>query len=125
MDQEVYRLALALVLTGLVFFAWQYYRGILREKPSEPVEIRQQIEKTEFEKTAIRKDLSNYKNCGHLKIMVYPIYKALEFLYKRIKNLGIALILLTLGIRILIAPFMFKQVQNSKKLQHYRVRFRR
>jgi YidC/Oxa1 family membrane protein insertase len=48
--------------------------------------------------------------------VVYPIYKALEFLNRRTKNLGIALILLTLAIRALLAPLMFKQLQGSKKM---------
>ena len=47
MDQEVYRLVMALLLTGLVLFAWQYYRGILLERTSEHVEVRQQVEKGE------------------------------------------------------------------------------
>ena len=116
MDQEVYRLVLALVLTGLVFFAWQYYREVFGGKSLDPVEVSQQVEKSETQKKTIRKDLSNYENCGSLKIVVFPIYKALEFFYERTKNLGIALILLTLGIRTLLAPLMFKQLQSSKKM---------
>ena len=116
MDQEVYRLVLALVMTGLVLFAWQYYRGVFGGKSLDPVEVSQQVEKPETQKTTIRKDLSNYENCGSLKIVVFPIYKALEFFYERTKNLGIALILLTLGIRTLLAPLIFKQFQSSKKM---------
>jgi hypothetical protein len=43
MDQEAYRLVLALVLTGLVFFAWQYYRGVFGAKPLDPVEVSQHV----------------------------------------------------------------------------------
>ena len=116
MDQEIYRLFLALVLTGLVLFAWQYYRVSFCGKSSDPVEVSQQTEVTETQKTTIRRDLSKYENCGYLKIVVYPIYKVLEFLNRRTKNLGIALILLTLAIRALLAPLMFKQLQSSKKM---------
>jgi YidC/Oxa1 family membrane protein insertase len=116
MDQEVYRFVLALVLTGLVLFAWQYYQDVFLEKPSDPVEDSQQTEIAQTQKTTIRHDLSKYENCGHLKIVVYPIYKALEFLNKRTKNLGIALVLLTLAIRALLAPLTFKQLQGSRKM---------
>jgi YidC/Oxa1 family membrane protein insertase len=116
MDQEVYRLVLAMVLTSLVFFAWQYYRGVFGGKHLDPVEVSQQAEKSETQKTTIRKDLSNYENCGSLKIVVFPVYKALEFFNERTKNLGIALVLLSLGIRTLLAPLMFKQLQSSKKM---------
>ncbi len=116
MDQEVYRFFLALVLTGLVLFAWQYYQDFFWGKPSDHVAINQQTERTETQKTTIRHDLSKYENCGRLKIVVYPIYKALEFLNKRTKNPGVALILLTLAIRALLAPLTFKQFQSSQKM---------
>lgn len=116
MDQEIYRLFVALALTGLVFFAWQYYRDFFCGKPSYPIEVSQQTEIAETQKTTIRRDLSKYENCGRLKIVVYPIYKALEFLNRRINNLGISLILLTLVIRALLAPLTFKQLQSSKKM---------
>ena len=116
MDQEFYRLVLAIVLTGLVIFAWQYYRGIFWGQSTGTVKNTQHIEISEMEKTASRKDLSNYENCGSLKIVVYPIYKALEFLNDKTKNLGIALILLTLAIRALLAPLMIKQIHGLKKM---------
>lgn len=117
MDQEIYRFILALVLTGLVLFAWQYYRSLYKEKTLEPVTAGQQIEKTETQKAVIRKDLSKYENCGYLKIVVYPLYKTLEIFNKRINNLGISLILITLIIRALLAPLMFKQLNASKKMK--------
>lgn len=116
MDQEIYRFVLALVLTGLVLFAWHYYQEVFSGKPSNPIEVNQQTEKAETQKTTIRHDLSKYENCGHLKIVVYPTYKALEFLNKKTKNLGVALILLTVVIRALLAPLTFKQIQSSKKM---------
>ena len=116
MDQELYRLILAFVLSGLVLFAWQYYRGIFLGKSLDPVEVSQQVEKAETQETTIRKDLSNYENCGRFKIVVYPVYKVLEFFNEKTENLGVALILLTLGIRTLLAPLMLKQIQSSKKM---------
>jgi len=116
MDQEIYRVVLALVLTGLIFFAWQYYREAFEEKPSDSAKVSQPVEKSEIVKTTIRKELSNYENCGCLKIIVYPIYKALALLNEITKNLGISLIILTLAIRMLLAPLMFKQFRASKKM---------
>ena len=116
MDQEVYRLFLALVLTGLVLFAWQYFQEVFWGKSSDPIEINQQPDIAETQKTTIRHDFSKYENCGRLKMVVYPIYKALEFLNRRTKNLGVALILLTLAIHVLLAPLTFRQSQRSKKM---------
>ena len=62
------------------------------------------------------KDLSVYKNCGRLKIVVYPIYKALVYIDRRIKNTGISLILITLVMRLLLAPLMIKQVNSTKSM---------
>ncbi len=116
MDQEVYRIVLVLVLTGIVLFSWQYYRGVFRAKHVDPVKVSHQVEKKETHKISIRRDLSKYENCGSLKIVVFPIYKALEFLYERTRNLGIALIFLTLAFRTLLAPLMLKQFHVSKKM---------
>ena len=115
MDQEIYRMVLALVLSSCVLFAWQYYKGYVKERPLNSVKVIEKVEKTKTNNT-IRKDLSDFENCGHLKIVVFPIYKILEFLNKKTGNLGIALILLTLGIRTLLSPLMLKQVQSSKKM---------
>ena len=116
MDHEISRLILALVLTGFVLFAWNYYRTALNVKSSESVTIVQQTEKVETQKTDIRKDLSIYQNCGRLKIVVFPLYKALEYINSKINNPGIALILFTLIIRLLIMPLNIKQIKNSKRM---------
>lgn len=116
MDNEIYRLILVLVLSGLFLFAWQYYQGVFEGKKSNGVNVTHQVEKVEQQKRPLRKDLSDFKNCGRLRIVVYPIYKVLEFLYKQTTNLGLALILLTLAIRILLAPLMLKQLKASKKM---------
>ncbi len=116
MGNEISRLVLALVLTGLVLFAWNYYRAVFNEKSSDSAITVQQEEKAETTKTYIRKDLSKYKNCGRLKIIVYPLYKSLEFINNKIKNPGIALILLTLAIRLLLMPLTVKQINGSKSM---------
>ncbi|MBA3027859.1 MAG: membrane protein insertase YidC [Desulfobacteraceae bacterium] len=116
MDQEIYRIVLVLVLSGCILFSWQYYQGYFKEKPLNPVKVIEKVEKPKTNKT-IRKDLSVYENCGRLKIIVFPLYKTLEFLNKKTGNLGIALIFLTLGIRTLLSPLMLKQMQSSKKMK--------
>ena len=95
---------------------WQYYRGVFWGQPADAVKVSQQVEISEMEETTTRKDLSNYENCGALKIVVFPIYKALEFLSDKTKNLGVALILLTLAIRTLLAPVMVRQIHGSKMM---------
>ncbi len=116
MDHELSRLILTLVLTGVVFFAWNYYRGVLSDKSSESVISVKQTEKVEVQKETIRKDLSIYKNCGALKIVVYPIYKALEIINRQVKNPGIALIIITIIIRLLLMPVTVKQIMNSRRM---------
>jgi YidC/Oxa1 family membrane protein insertase len=116
MDNELSRLILALILTGVVFFAWSYYRGVLSDKASESIVSVKQIEKVEVQKENIRKDLSIYKNCGTLKIVVHPIYRALEFINNKVKNPGIALIMITVAIRLLLIPMTFKQIKSSRKM---------
>jgi YidC/Oxa1 family membrane protein insertase len=80
------------------------------------VEVSRQVEKADAQEITIRKDLSKYGNCGRFKIVVYPVYKLLEFINEKVGNLGVALILLTLGIRTLLAPLMLKQMQSSRKM---------
>lgn len=77
MDHEISRLILALLLTGFVLFVWNYYRTAFNEISSEEVIVVQQEERVETKNNDIRKDLSEYKNCGRLKLVVYPLYKAL------------------------------------------------
>jgi len=117
MDHEIYRLILAFLLTGLVLFAWNYYRTAFNEKPSKSVSVVQHEEKTDTQKIEVRKDLSSYKNCGRLKVVVYPLYKALEYINIKIKNPGIALIIITLVIKLLLAPLTIKQVNSSKNME--------
>lgn len=116
MDHEISRIILALVLSGLVLFAWNYYRAAYSSRTSESVTVVQQEEKVETQKTDIRKDLSIYKNCGRLKIIVYPLYKTLEYINSKINNPGIALILFTLMIRLLLIPLTIKQIKSSKSM---------
>lgn len=115
MDHELSRLILALILTGVVFFAWNYYRGVVSDKASVSISVKQ-VEKVEVQKENNRKDLSIYKNCGTLKIIVYPIFKALEEINMKIKSPGIALIIITLIIRLLLMPMTVKQIKSSRKM---------
>ena len=116
MDNEITRLILALLLTGLVLFAWNYYRTAFNGKPPETISTVQQEEKVETQKTDIRKDLSIYKNCGRLKIIVYPLYKALEYINRKTNNPGTALIIFTFVIRLLLMPLTIKQINSSKSM---------
>lgn len=116
MDNEIYRIILVLVLSGLFFFAWQYYRGAFNGQQARPIEAVQQVKEKEIQEDTIRKDLSEYKNCGILRILVFPIYKSLEIINKATKNPGIALGILTLLFRTMLAPLMIKQFNASKKM---------
>lgn len=116
MDNEISRLILALVLTGFVLFVWNYYRTDFTGKNPESVTAAHNKEKADTMKTDIRKNLSNYYNCGRLKIVVYPLYKSLEFINGKINNPGLSLVLLTLIIRSLITPLTIKQVKNSRNM---------
>ncbi len=116
MDHEISRIILALILTGLVIFAWNYYRSVYSSRTSESAPVIQKEEKVETQKADIRKDLSIYKNCGPLKIVVFPLYKTLEYINSKINNPGIALILFTLIIRLLIMPLNIKQIKSSKSM---------
>lgn len=116
MDHEVTRFILALVLSGLVLFAWNYYRSDFNDKPLGSITTVQKEEKTDIQKTDGRRDLSYYENCGALKIVVYPIYKMLEYINGKIKNPGIALIIITIMIRLLLTPLAIKQIKSSKSM---------
>lgn len=116
MDHEVTRLVMAILISGLVFFAWNYYRAAFNDSPSGSITTVQPEETTDIQKTDLRQDLSCYKNCGALKIVVYPIYKVLEYINGKIKNPGMALILITLVIRLLLTPLAIKQIKSSKNM---------
>ena len=116
MDHDITRLVLALLLSGLVLFAWNYYRAVFNGNHSGSITTVQLKEKGRPQKTDIRKDLSYYKNCGSLKIVVYPLYKVLEYINGKTKTPGIALVLITLVIRFLLAPLTIKQIKSAKNM---------
>lgn len=54
---------------------------------------------------------------GFFSIIAVPILKRLQFFYKYIPNYGIAIILLTILIRLLTFPLQFKSFKSMKKMQ--------
>ena len=68
MDHEISRLILALILTGLVIFAWNYYRSAFNTGNSESVTVVKQEENVKTQKIDIRKNLSIYKKVKFFRI---------------------------------------------------------
>ncbi len=114
MGHEFSRIVIAIILSGLVLFAWNYYLTAFNQRSSESVTVVEQGEKTEKIITDARRDLSKYENCGRLKPVVHPLYKSLEYINSKIKNPGISLVLITLAIRLLLIPLTVKQMKSSK-----------
>lgn len=54
---------------------------------------------------------------GFFGIIAVPILRGLQFFYKYIPNYGIAIILLTILIRLLTFPLQFKSFKSMKKMQ--------
>ena len=54
---------------------------------------------------------------GFFGILAIPILRGLQFFYKYFPNYGIAIILLTLVIRLLTFPLQFKSFKSMKKMQ--------
>ena len=116
MDHDFARFIAALLLSGMILFVWHYYRSVFTEKHTGSTTTVHRVEKVEPGKTNGRKDLSQYRNCGALKIVVYPIYRALDYINGKIKNPGAALIFITLLIRLLLAPLAVRQIKSSKNM---------
>ncbi len=116
MDNEITRLIMALLLTGIILFAWNYYRAALNKPADGTVSAVEQPKKVETEKSEIRKNLSEYENCGYLKVLVYPLHRLFEYGYRKTGNLGAALVLITLLIRIILTPLSLKQIKSAKKM---------
>lgn len=74
-----------------------------------------------------KKELDLLKNLGHkldlsidygiFGIIAVPILKGLKFFYSYIPNYGVAIILITLLIRLLLFPLQFKSFKSMKKMQ--------
>lgn len=54
---------------------------------------------------------------GIFGILAVPILRGLQYIYKYIPNYGIAIILLTLFIRLLLFPLQLKSIKSMKKMQ--------
>jgi YidC/Oxa1 family membrane protein insertase len=74
-----------------------------------------------------KKELDLLKSLGHkldlaidygiFGIIAVPILKGLKFFYSYIPNYGVAIILITLLIRLLLFPLQFKSFKSMKKMQ--------
>jgi len=62
-------------------------------------------------------DLSGVINYGWLAIIVIPLLSALRFINQFTNNYGIAIILLTLILTLLLFPIRLKQLTSMKKMQ--------
>lgn len=54
---------------------------------------------------------------GYFAILAVPILRGLQFIYKYIPNYGIAIILLTILIRLITFPLQYKSFKSMKKMQ--------
>lgn len=61
--------------------------------------------------------LGSLVNFGFFSILAKPMLVILNFLYSKIHNYGIAIILLTLLLRILLYPLNHKQLKSMKRMQ--------
>lgn len=62
-------------------------------------------------------NLSNTVDFGIFSILAVPILRMLQFFYTVIPNYGVAVILLTLVIRLVTFPLQFKSLKSMKKMQ--------
>lgn len=54
---------------------------------------------------------------GMFSIIAVPIFRALQFIYRYLPNYGIAIILLTILIRLITFPLQYKSFKGMKKMQ--------
>jgi len=54
---------------------------------------------------------------GYFALLAVPILRGLQFIYKYIPNYGIAIILLTILIRLITFPLQYKSFKSMKKMQ--------
>ena len=62
-------------------------------------------------------DLSGVIDYGMFKIIALPLLSALRWIYQYVHNYGLAIILLTLLISILLFPLRLKQILSMRKMQ--------
>jgi YidC/Oxa1 family membrane protein insertase len=54
---------------------------------------------------------------GFFSIISIPIHKSLQFFYTYVKNYGLAIIILTILIRLITFPLQYKSIKSMKKMQ--------
>lgn len=68
--------------------------------------------------TSVGSNLDQAVDFGLFGIVAVPILRMLQYFYKYIPNYGIAIILLTIIIRLLTFPLQFKSFKSMKKMQN-------
>ena len=66
---------------------------------------------------ALGENLHRGVDFGFFSIVAVPLFKGLQFIYKMIPNWGLAIILLTLLIRIVTFPLYYKQMKSMNKMK--------
>ena len=67
----------------------------------------------------IDKSLDTTVNLGFFTFIAYPILWALKFIFSFVKNYGVAIIILTIFIKILTFPLVLKSVKGAKKMAEF------
>jgi YidC/Oxa1 family membrane protein insertase len=62
-------------------------------------------------------DISGVINYGMFSILVYPLLASLKWIYQYAHNYGLAIIILTLILSLLLFPFRLKQMVSMKRMQ--------
>jgi YidC/Oxa1 family membrane protein insertase len=62
-------------------------------------------------------DISGVINYGMFSIIIYPLLSALRLIHQYVQNYGLAIIILTLILSVLLFPFRLKQMISMKRMQ--------
>jgi YidC/Oxa1 family membrane protein insertase len=68
---------------------------------------------------AVDKTLDTTVNLGFFTFLAYPILWALKFIYKFVGNYGVAIIVLTIFIKILTFPLVLKSMKGMRKMAEF------
>jgi len=68
---------------------------------------------------SIDKSLDTTVDLGFFAFLAYPILLTLKFIYKFVGNYGVAIILLTILIKILTFPLVFKSMKSMRKMADF------
>lgn len=66
---------------------------------------------------SVDSDLIELIDFGFFKFLAYPILKVLKFFYSLVSNYGVAIILLTLLIRLLVFPLAYRGYKSMSEMQ--------